>query len=159
MNYTKLVTIGNSLKDLLYYSGCFFFRKGHFRYDFVEELSSFTQLSDEIVSFIILKHLVELQDIWMVQLLKNRYLILEALFFLWRHRFFFNKLNRPRYLSFSSKTFPNLSKGSLTQKLTYLIVVPESTIIRQDEIGLAYLELIDIGDGLIRFFLGPFCFL
>ena len=73
------MAVSDCRDDLLNYDGCIFLFKKLSLGDFIEKFSSSANLCDEVVSLVILVEFIELDDVRMVQSLKNFNLMSKSL--------------------------------------------------------------------------------
>jgi len=85
MNNVVLVTIVDALKYLLHEDSCVTLREFSSLKNLVEQFSSLTDFCDKIVSLIIFEELIHLDDVWMVNFLKNVDLIEEHALLIFVH--------------------------------------------------------------------------
>ena len=79
------MAVVDATKDLFHEHGGILLCELTSRHNLVEELTTLTNVGDNVISFVVLKELVHLQDIWMVQILKVVDLIEEHLLFVFVH--------------------------------------------------------------------------
>jgi hypothetical protein len=125
----KVVAVSDCLKNLLNDGGRLLFRKLNFCDNLIKQLSTFAQLSNEIISFLIFKNLIQFENIRMVQFFEDGNLMLETLLLLTAHGLLLDEFNRPCDLGLPIETLPDLSESALAQQLPNLIVVLEFAVI------------------------------
>jgi len=123
MDDVIFVAIVNAWQYLLHKHGGIFLTELSSGNDLVEQLTTLADVSDDVVSLLILEELVHLQDVWMVQIFQIVDLIEEHLLLILIHVWLTEDLDSSLSATFSMYADSNFTKGSWSEHLSNPVMV------------------------------------
>ena len=127
------VAVGNAGQELLHEHGSITLSELSAVNDLVEKLTTLNMVSHDVEALVILEVLVDLDDVGVVEVTKCLNLVEHGLLLGLVHGLLLEKLDSTLFLGLTVGAETDLTEGTLSENLTNLVDITESTFSLSDE--------------------------
>jgi len=117
------MAVVDARQNLFHEHGSILLRKLASSHDFIEKLSTFADVSYDVVSFLIFEEFIHLKNVWVIEVLQVVNFVEEHLLFVFIHVRFSQDLHGSLCTTFSMDTDSDFPKSSRPEHFTNPIVV------------------------------------